>query len=42
MLSKVFSIQILTTGGIEFIVRIRLAESFERTSVRRSVDWKGC
>jgi len=38
MPSKVFGIQILTTGRVEFIVIIRLATSFERTSARRFVN----
>jgi len=42
MLSKVFGIQILTTEGVGFIVRVKLAASFERTSARRSVSWRGC
>lgn len=39
---KVSGIWILTTSKVEFVVGIRLVTSFERISVRKSVNWRGC
>jgi len=42
MLSKIFSIWILTTNRAGFIVKIRLVTSFERILTRRFVNWRSC
>ena len=42
MLSKIFSIWVLTTNRAGFIVKIRLAAYFEIILTRRSVNWRSC
>jgi len=38
----VFGIWVLVTKSVEFVISVRLAASFLKVLVKRSVDWRGC